>query len=132
MAVQGPIARTVHDLRLALKAMSGYDPRDSVAVPGDPAAGAARRPLKVGVVAADGIRHAAPAVDSALQAAAGWLAGAGYEVEEVRLPLLELPPLVAPRLGGLPAPHAASRAGRRPWDEGRGGVLLRGRLGVVG
>jgi amidase len=89
MAVQGPLARTVDDLRLALVAMSGYDPKDPVAVPGAPAAALARRPLKVGVVASNGVRSAAPAVDAALQTAAGWLADAAYEVEEVQLPLLE-------------------------------------------
>lgn len=89
MATQGPIARTVDDLRLALAAMSGYDPRDPVSVPGAPAAPPARRPLKVGVIASNAVCTAAPAVDAALQTAAGWLAEAAYDVEEVQLPLLE-------------------------------------------
>jgi amidase len=89
MAVQGPIARTVDDLRLAFAAMSGYDPKDPVAVPGAPAAAPARRPLKVGVVASNAVASPTPAVDAALRTAANWLADAAYEVQEVQLPLLE-------------------------------------------
>ena len=89
MAVQGPIARTVDDLRLALAAMSGYDAKDAVSVPGAPAAAPPRRPLKVGVVASNGVSSPVPAVASALRTAASWLADAAYDVEEVELPLLD-------------------------------------------
>jgi amidase len=89
MAVDGPIARTVDDLRLTLAAMSGYDPRDPVAIPRAPAAAPPRRPVKVGVVATNGVSAASPAVDAALRTAAAWLADAGYELDELELPLLE-------------------------------------------
>lgn len=89
MAVQGPLARTVDDVRLALDAMSGYDPLDTVSIPGAPAAAPAARPLRVGVVARNGVSSSTPAVEQALRQAAGWLADSGYEVEEVELALLE-------------------------------------------
>jgi amidase len=89
MAVQGPLARTVDDVRLALDAMSGYDPLDTVAIPGAPAAAPPARPLRVAMVARNGVSTSTPAVDKALRLAAGCLTDAGYEIEEVELPLLE-------------------------------------------
>jgi amidase len=88
MAVDGPLARTVDDVRLALSAMSGYHPFDPVSVPGSPAADV-RRPLKVGMVAANGVTSNVPHVEAALRQAATWLGEGGYEIEEVELPLLE-------------------------------------------
>jgi amidase len=90
MAVDGPLARSVADLRLALDAMSRFDPRDPTNVPVPPAAAnpPLARPVRVGVVRDVGIAAPAPAVDDALDAAAGWLADAGYVVDEVELPLL--------------------------------------------
>jgi amidase len=89
MAVQGPIARTVDDLRLALAALSDYDAKDPVSVPGAPIAPPPRRPLKVAMITTNGVSTATPPVADALLTAAGWLEETGYEVEEVELPLLE-------------------------------------------
>ncbi|HEX7297584.1 MAG TPA: amidase family protein [Solirubrobacteraceae bacterium] len=88
MAVNGPLARTVGDVRLGLAAMSGYHPFDTVSIPGAPAA-EVRRPLKVGVVTRNGVFTSTPAVEGALRQAASWLGDAGYEVEDVELPMLE-------------------------------------------
>jgi amidase len=88
MAVNGPLARTVDDVRLALEAMSGYHAFDTVSIPGAPAA-ELRRPLKVGVVTRNGVSTSTPAVEEALRQAASWLADAGYEVEDVELAVLE-------------------------------------------
>ncbi|RBQ16004.1 amidase [Spongiactinospora rosea] len=89
---QGPIARTVADLRLGLRAMETYDARDPRAVavasriPGSP-----ERP-RVAVVTdpgGPGLRGSStPESVEAARTAAAWLADAGYAVEEVELPLL--------------------------------------------
>ena len=91
MLVQGPLARSVADLRLALDAMSGFDPRDPFTVPVPPA-GANEPlppPIRVGLLRDVGVAAPQPAVNEALDDAAGWLAEAGYVVEEIELPLLE-------------------------------------------
>ena len=88
MVVEGPLARSVADVRLALRGMAGADPRDPFSVPGTPVAPEPPRPLRVGVVRDVGVAAAAPVVTEALDAAAAWLAAAGYDVREVELPLL--------------------------------------------
>ena len=88
MLTQGPLARSVGDVRLALRGMTGADPRDPVHVPGAPAAPAAERPFRVALVRDHGVATPTPAVDDALDQAARWLTDAGYVVEEVELPLL--------------------------------------------
>ncbi|WP_134738090.1 amidase [Nocardioides sp. 503] len=90
---QGPIARSIADLRLGLAAMERYDPRDPRAV-----AGVSRIPRSTGrprvaVVTDPGpgsVLTGATGEDAAAatQVAAGWLSDAGYDVEEVSLPLL--------------------------------------------
>src|SRR5918993_1256515 len=81
MAVSGPIARTVADLRLALDAMSRPDPRDPWWTPaplqGPPAAKRAAL-----CVAPDGMAGQPP-VAAALRDAARRLRAAGWSVEEV-------------------------------------------------
>ncbi|MCC6863385.1 MAG: amidase [Rhodobacteraceae bacterium] len=84
LAVSGPLARSVADLRLGLRAMSAYDPRDpwAIAAPleGPPVA------RKVALcVSPDGMA-VDPAVRAALFAAAECLIKAGYVVEEVATP----------------------------------------------
>ncbi|MGP4027435.1 amidase [Actinomadura sp. 3N407] len=87
-AVQGPIARTVADARTALQAMAGPDLRDPFGVPALPQAAPRTGPVRVGVVRDVGIVTSHPSVDQGLDTAARWLADAGYEVEELELPLL--------------------------------------------
>jgi amidase len=91
MVAQGPLARTIGDLRLALDAMSGFDPRDPTNVPMPPASAnpPLPRPIRVGLVRDVGAAAPAPAVREALDTAARWLEDAGYPVEEVELPVLE-------------------------------------------
>lgn len=88
MLVQGPLARTVEDVRLALQAMAGHDPRDPFSIPGAPQAPASSNSFKVALVRHHGVAEPSPAVDQALDRAAEILRGAGYQVEEVELPLL--------------------------------------------
>jgi len=87
LSVQGPLARTVRDVRRALEVMAGRDVRDPWWVPA-PLEGE-RRPRQVAVVRdpedlAGARLH--PAVAGALERAAAWLADAGYEIVETRTP----------------------------------------------
>lgn len=85
LVTDGPLARTVADLRLAYEALAGTDPRDPRAVPvplyGDPLPG----PVKVALVADPGGHGVHPAVRGALAAAAAAdaLRDAGYDVQEL-------------------------------------------------
>jgi amidase len=88
MGVEGPLARSIEDARLALRCMAAPDARDPVHVPGATAPPPAPRPLRVGLVRDVGVATSASAVDAALDQAAAWLGDAGYVVEEVELPLL--------------------------------------------
>lgn len=89
MSVQGPLARSVADVRLGFATMAARDPRDPwwVGMPleGPPAA----RPIRVAVItdAADlGGCTQHPDVLAAVRQAAAWLSAAGYAVEEVKTP----------------------------------------------
>ncbi|MCX4631734.1 amidase [Streptomyces sp. NBC_01443] len=83
LVTDGPLARSVGDLRLAYEVLAGTDPRDPRAVPvplyGAPLPG----PVKVAVVADPGGQGVHPAVRGAVEAAAGALRDAGYDVREV-------------------------------------------------
>ncbi|WP_306370719.1 amidase [Nocardiopsis sp. CC223A] len=79
-AVQGPIGRTVADVRLALDAMSAPDLRTPHGIPALPGPGR-RGPVRVGLVRDVGGARDHPAVDRALDTAAAHLADAGYTVE---------------------------------------------------
>jgi amidase len=83
LVTDGPLARSVADLRLAYEVLAGADPRDPWAVPvplyGEPLPG----PVKVAVVADPGGHGVHPSVRAAVDAAAGALRDAGYDVREV-------------------------------------------------
>ncbi|MFI0790107.1 amidase [Streptomyces lydicus] len=83
LVVDGPLARTVDDLRLAYELLAGTDPRDPRALPvplyGEPLP----RPLRVAMVADPGGHGVHPAVRKALESAADALRDAGYRVDEV-------------------------------------------------
>ena len=88
---EGAITRTVADARLALQVMERPDSRDPNHVPST-AAPAARNPRRVALVTNPGehpfARPGARETDAAVHVAGTWLAEAGYEVDEVELPLL--------------------------------------------
>lgn len=86
MAVGGPLARSIPDLRLALSAMAAPDLRDPWWQP-MPLQGAAVPARVAYVEAPDGMTVAAPVRD-ALRAAAARLADAGYQVAAVKPPPL--------------------------------------------
>ncbi|MFF5808193.1 amidase [Streptomyces sp. NPDC012746] len=85
LVTDGPLARTVGDLRLAYEALAGTDPRDPRAVP-VPAYGEPLPPgrVKVAVVADPGGHGVHPSIRAAVETAAGALRDAGYDVREVR------------------------------------------------
>lgn len=86
MAVAGPIARSIVDLRLALKAMSARDSRDPWWTPA-PLGMPAREKRAALTVAPDGLAvH--PAVEGAVRDAGRRLSDAGWTVEEVECPPL--------------------------------------------
>ena len=87
MAVQGPMARSVSDVRLGLMAIMGAHPRDplAVAAPFDGPKGA----LRVAVVREPPGGTCAAAVSAAVGEAAEALSRAGYEVHEVTPPRYE-------------------------------------------
>lgn len=92
-AVEGPIARTVGDLRLALSVMQAPDPRDPIIVPSDiHRQDTDQAPKRVAIVTDPGTgpfaRPAGLEAAGAVRAAGAWLSEAGYQVEEVELPVL--------------------------------------------
>ena len=86
MAVQGPMARHVRDLRLALRSMIGPDPRDPRQIPapleGPPLA------RRVALVPQPPGGATDPSVADGVRAAGRALTEAGYEVEEIDPPAL--------------------------------------------
>ncbi|MFJ5231333.1 amidase [Kitasatospora sp. NPDC088391] len=88
-AVEGPLARTVADARLALHVMSAPDLRDPVGVPALPDRPRPDGPPVVTVVRSIGTVPNHPAVERAIDEAVRKLAEAGHRIEEVDgLPLL--------------------------------------------
>jgi amidase len=89
MLTQGPLARTVEDLRLALQAMSPFDPRDPIHAPVPLVGEPLQKPIRVGLLKDVNVAKPVDAVNKALDDAAAKLSDAGYIVEEVELPLFE-------------------------------------------
>jgi len=89
LSVQGPLARTVRDLRLALAAMSARDPRDpwwiDAPLEGAPLPGRVRVAVVTEPEALGGV-PVHPAVARALLQASAWLAEAGYEIVDTPTP----------------------------------------------
>jgi amidase len=83
---QGPLARSIRDLRLGTVAMAARDPRDPWWVP-VPFRDEAPAPGRVAVLF--GGKAVDPAISQAVKQAARWLEDAGYEVEEAVPPRLE-------------------------------------------
>jgi amidase len=86
MSVQGAIGREVRDVRLATEIMARRDPRDPWWVPAPFDGEPLPRPLRVAVTRNPHGYPIHPEIDRALTRVAGWLAGAGYVVEETEPP----------------------------------------------
>jgi amidase len=89
MAVSGPIARTIEDLRLGLAAMAAEDLRDPWWTPVPLELGEAPKRAAL-CVAPEGL-VVAPEVEQALREAAAIMRDAGWSVEEVDCPPLREP-----------------------------------------
>lgn len=85
-SVQGPMARSVRDLRVALQAMSPGDPRDPLWVPAPLVGPRLGQPIRVAMTTNPSQLGVHPAVADAVRKAADALARAGYEVDEVEPP----------------------------------------------
>jgi len=86
MSVQGPLGRSIADLRIGYHAMARYDARDPGWVPVPHEFPASDVPVRVSLYKRCPGISLDPAVGQALDSAAYWLSQAGYEVEEVDLP----------------------------------------------
>lgn len=86
MAVQGPMARHVADLRLALEVMSRPNWRDPWHVPVPLTGEQVAQPIRVAVVTDPASQGTSPHVTEGVWRAADALAGAGYAVEELEPP----------------------------------------------
>ncbi len=85
MATDGPMARTVADVRLALSVLNGSDPRDPLSV--DVALDQPPLQRRVAGIVTTGLDGPlAPAVETGVRLAADALAQAGWEIEPVELP----------------------------------------------
>ncbi len=90
MPVEGPMARRIADVRLALGLLAGRDPRDPYSVPAPLASPrAADRPLRVAVLATPPGGSVDARIADRVKAAADALAAAGYEVTEDGPPRFE-------------------------------------------
>ena len=115
--VQGPLARSIGDIRLGLEALAAPDPRDPWSVPvplgAEGAAGRSRAAILSSLPGAD----ADPAVTEAVRKAGAWLEDAGYDVEEAAPPRLDeasglfWPILMAEERAATSAERAASSSG---------------------
>ncbi len=86
MSAQGPLARSVADIRLAIEVMSQRDPRDPWWVPAPLVGPKPKRPIKVALAKLPGDMDVDPSVRAALRQAADHLERAGYRVSEVEVP----------------------------------------------
>ncbi|WP_143132738.1 amidase [Brucella cytisi] len=78
----GPLARTIDDLRISLNAFSGHDPRDPWSSFAPIPERGAFEPCTVAVLTDLPGVEKDPEVVAAVRQAASWLADAGYEIEE--------------------------------------------------
>jgi len=87
--VQGPLARTIADLRLGLYTMAVRDPRDPWWVPAPLDQESLRRPFRVALYIPPASARVDDAVTAAVKTAARWLQDAGCDVEEASPPRLQ-------------------------------------------
>jgi amidase len=86
MSAQGPLARSVGDVRAALAVMSQRDPRDPWWVPAPLVGPKPKGPIKVALAKLPDDMDVAPSVRDALRQAADHLERSGYRVSEIEVP----------------------------------------------
>jgi amidase len=89
MTVQGPMARTVADLRTALAVLAGPHRRDPMSYPAPLTAPAPQTPVRVALVPHPPGGTTAPQLRDAVKRAGAALASAGYAVDEIAPPMVE-------------------------------------------
>jgi amidase len=89
MNVQGPMARRVADVRLALQVLIGAHPRDPWSITAPLAGPAPPKPIRVAMVPAPPGGPTDPEIGDAVRRAADALAAAGYDVIEACPPRYE-------------------------------------------
>ena len=87
----GPIARTVEDAAILLKAMAGHDPKDSTSLPVETPdfpsfVGRSVKGLRVGVPKEYRVDGMPPEIEALWEQGIAWLKEAGCEIVEVSLP----------------------------------------------
>lgn len=90
LEVEGPMARHIADLRTALEVLAGPTWRDPWSVPAPLRGPQPDRPIQVALVTEPAGRNVAPHVADGLRRAADALDAAGYAVEEIEPPAIEL------------------------------------------
>jgi len=88
-SVQGPLARSVRDVRLGLHAMAGRDARDPWWVPAHHHGRGVQRPIKVGLITKAPGQYIHDDVVAAVRKAGAALTNAGYVVEDVAPPSID-------------------------------------------
>jgi amidase len=86
MSAQGPLARSVGDVRMALEVMSQRDPRDPWWVAAPLVGPKPKGPIKVALAKLPDDMDVAPSVRAALRQAADHLERSGYRVSEIEVP----------------------------------------------
>jgi amidase len=89
MAVQGPMTRSVGDLRLALRILAGPHRRDPWSFPAPLEGPSPARPMKVALVSNPAGGTTDPGIAASVEKAGAELAAAGYAVEQVAPPMVE-------------------------------------------
>ena len=87
----GPIAKTVRDAAILMRAMSGYDPKDTTSVDRpvpdfEKAVGGSVKGLRIGIPKEYRLDGMAPEIEKLWQQGAEWLKAAGAELVDVSLP----------------------------------------------
>lgn len=100
MSTNGPLARTMADIRTAFHVMSANNWNDPNWIPVEHRFTHDHRPIKVGLVTSDG-DHIDPHVVDAVKRVGTALEDAGYVVDEVSLPLTDVFFTLWERLGAL-------------------------------
>ena len=116
MSCQGPLAREVADVRLALEVMSRRDVRDPWWVPAPLLPPGTGGPVKVAVARIPSDLNSDGEVLALIDKAAGHLSDAGYEVSEVDIPDVSVAlklwaDLIATEIATLQAPQMREVAG---------------------